>query len=99
MMDDVIDLELEQIDKILEKINNDPEAHIIRRTETELWEKIREKAIQGRRTGIGITAEGDMLAALGLSTVRMRPLIFQESTSNASYKCLSLLRSFSRGKR
>jgi ribonucleoside-diphosphate reductase alpha chain len=65
MMDDIIDLELEQIDKILEKINNDPENHVIRRTETELWEKIREKAIQGRRTGIGITAEGDMLAALG----------------------------------
>lgn len=65
IMDDIIDLELEQIDKILEKINNDPEAHVIRRTETELWEKIREKAIQGRRTGIGITAEGDMLAALG----------------------------------
>jgi ribonucleoside-diphosphate reductase alpha chain len=65
MMDDVIDLELEQIDKILEKLNNDPEDHVIRRTESELWEKIREKAIQGRRTGIGITAEGDMLAALG----------------------------------
>jgi ribonucleoside-diphosphate reductase alpha chain len=66
LMDDIIDLELEQIDKILEKINNDPEAHVVRRTETELWEKIREKAIQGRRTGIGITAEGDMLASLGI---------------------------------
>ena len=65
LMDDIIDLELEQVDKIIEKIDLDPEDYEIRRTERELWDKIREKAIQGRRTGIGITAEGDMLAALG----------------------------------
>lgn len=65
LMDDIIDLELEQIDKIIEKIQQDPEANDIRRTELELWEKIKDKAVKGRRTGIGITAEGDMLAALG----------------------------------
>ena len=66
LMDDIIDLEIEKIDMILEKINADPESEDIKRTERVLWEKIREKSIQGRRTGIGITAEGDMLAALGL---------------------------------
>jgi ribonucleoside-diphosphate reductase alpha chain len=66
LMDDLIDLELEKIDAILAKINADPEEADIKRVERELWEKIREKAIGGRRTGLGITAEGDMLAALGL---------------------------------
>ncbi len=66
MMDDIIDLEIEKIEKILEKINSDPEADDIRRVERQLWEKIRDKALQGRRCGLGITAEGDMLAALGL---------------------------------
>ena len=66
MMDDIIDLELEKIDAILEKINKDPEEAEIKRTERKLWENIRLKAEEGRRTGIGITAEGDMLAALGL---------------------------------
>ena len=66
MMDDIIDLELEKIDVILEKLNQDPEGKEVKRTEINLWEKIKEKAKQGRRTGIGITAEGDMLAALGL---------------------------------
>ncbi len=65
MMDDIIDLELEKIDKIMEKINADPEDAEIKRTETRMWEQIKGKCIQGRRTGIGITAEGDMLAALG----------------------------------
>ena len=65
MMDDIIDLELEKIDAIIKKIEGDPEDADIRRVELELWEKIKEKAIQGRRTGLGITAEGDMLAALG----------------------------------
>lgn len=65
IMDDIIDLELEQIDKILEKIEKDPESEEIKRTEKELWLKIKDKAETGRRTGIGITAEGDMLAALG----------------------------------
>ncbi len=66
IMDDLVDLEIEKIDKILEKIASDPEGEEIKHVEKRLWEKIREKALQGRRTGIGITAEGDMLAALGL---------------------------------
>jgi ribonucleoside-diphosphate reductase alpha chain len=65
IMDDIIDLELEKIDKILKKIDSDPEAEEIKHREKILWQNIREKAIQGRRTGFGITAEGDMLAALG----------------------------------
>ena len=66
IMDDIIDLELEKIDLILKKISSDPEIDLVKRTEIELWEKIKEKSAQGRRTGVGITAEGDMLAALGL---------------------------------
>ena len=66
IMDDIIDLELEKIDAILEKIAADPEDAELKRTETNLWLNIRTKACEGRRTGIGITAEGDMLAALGL---------------------------------
>jgi len=66
IMDDIIDLELEKIDAILEKVNADPEDEDIKFTERNLWENIRRKAKEGRRTGIGITAEGDMLAALGL---------------------------------
>lgn len=66
MMDDIIDLELEKIDAILEKVNKDPEEAEVKRVERKLWENIRLKAEEGRRTGIGITAEGDMLAALGL---------------------------------
>ncbi len=65
MMDDVIDLELEKIEKILEKINADPEEEEIKRVERNLWMNIKMKALEGRRTGFGITAEGDMLAALG----------------------------------
>ncbi|MDR3268294.1 MAG: adenosylcobalamin-dependent ribonucleoside-diphosphate reductase [Tannerella sp.] len=66
IMDDIIDLETEKIDRILEKIDEDPESLEIKRAERFLWEKIRKKTIQGRRTGVGITAEGDMLAALNL---------------------------------
>ncbi len=66
IMDDIIDLELEKIDAILEKIDADPEDEMIKFVERSLWENIRKKANEGRRTGIGITAEGDMLAALGL---------------------------------
>ena len=66
IMDDIIDLELEKIEGILEKINSDPEDPEIKRVEINLWENIRRKALEGRRTGVGITAEGDMLAALGL---------------------------------
>lgn len=66
MMDNIIDMELEKIDAIINKIDTDPEDFDVKRVEKNLWEKIKEKAIEGRRTGIGITAEGDMLAALGL---------------------------------
>ncbi|MFO8067962.1 MAG: adenosylcobalamin-dependent ribonucleoside-diphosphate reductase, partial [Bacteroidales bacterium] len=65
IMDDIIDLELEKIDAILAKIDSDPEGTEVKRVERNLWEKIKQKCIEGRRTGIGITAEGDMLAALG----------------------------------
>lgn len=66
MMDDIIDLELEKVELIINKIAADPEDEDIRRVEMELWKKIRTMAHKGRRTGLGITAEGDMLAALGL---------------------------------
>ena len=66
IMADIIDLESEKIEKILEKIASDPEGEDIKRTERELWEKIQRKTLAGRRTGVGITAEGDMLAALNL---------------------------------
>ncbi len=66
IMDDIIDLEIEKIDGILAKIASDPEDYEVKRTEKNLWEKIKKKAIQGRRTGVGITAEGDMLASLNL---------------------------------
>ena len=66
IMDDIIDLEAEKIEKILEKINSDPESDEIKHVEKSLWEKIQKKTLQGRRTGVGITAEGDMLAALNL---------------------------------
>ena len=66
IMDDIIDLELEKIDTILDKIHEDPEGDEVKGVEIRLWEKIKQKAKEGRRTGVGITAEGDMLAALGL---------------------------------
>ncbi|MBD0824011.1 adenosylcobalamin-dependent ribonucleoside-diphosphate reductase [Aestuariibaculum marinum] len=66
MMDDIIDLELEKIDVVLEKIDNDPELDEVKAVERNLWLNIKKKAEEGRRTGIGITAEGDMLAALGI---------------------------------
>lgn len=65
-MDDIIDLEEEKIDLILKKIDSDPQSEEVKHTERRLWEKIKLKTGQGRRTGLGITAEGDMLAALGL---------------------------------
>ncbi len=66
IMDDIIDLELEKIEMIMEKIGTDPESNEVKGAERHLWEKIYKKSGQGRRTGVGITAEGDMLAALGL---------------------------------
>ena len=66
MMDDIIDLELEKIDLIMEKIKHDPQCDDIKHAEYHLWEKIKDKSSKGRRTGVGITAEGDMIAAMGL---------------------------------
>ena len=66
IMDDIIDLEIEKIDAIINKVESDPENYAVKKCEIELWKNVRKKALQGRRTGIGITAEGDMLAALGL---------------------------------
>lgn len=66
MMDDIIDLEMEKIDKILAKIEADPETDEVKQTEKHLWNKIRTRTLQGRRTGVGTTAEGDMIASLGL---------------------------------
>jgi len=66
IMDDIIDLEMEKIDMIMEKIQSDPEGYDIKLAEHQLWEKIRTKTLKGRRTGVGTTAEGDMLAAMGL---------------------------------
>ena len=65
IMDDIIDLELEKVDRIIDKIESDPEPEDIKARERAMWLNIKKKAIQGRRTGFGITAEGDMLAALG----------------------------------
>lgn len=66
IMDDIIDLESEKIEQILSKIDSDPESMEVKQSERHLWEKIQHKTLQGRRTGVGITAEGDMLAAMGL---------------------------------
>ncbi|MDR0831236.1 MAG: adenosylcobalamin-dependent ribonucleoside-diphosphate reductase [Prevotellaceae bacterium] len=65
IMDDIIDLEMEKIEKIIDKIKSDPEDDEIKYTELRLWEKIKSKTLKGRRTGVGTTGEGDMLAALG----------------------------------
>ena len=66
MMDDIIDLEMEKIEKILDKVKSDPETSEVKATEMNLWNKIRTKTLKGRRTGVGTTGEGDMIAAMGL---------------------------------
>lgn len=78
IMDDIVDLELEKIDGILDKILNDPEEEEVKGTELNLWNNIRKKCVEGRRTGVGITAEGDMLAALGLRYGTDKALSFSE---------------------
>lgn len=67
LMDDLVDIELEKIERIINKIENDPESESVKMTELNLWKRIYAKAQKGRRTGLGITAEGDMLAALGIT--------------------------------
>lgn len=79
MMDDLVQLELEKIDGILAKIENDPEPKKIKQAERELWEKIYEKTSKGRRTGLGITAEGDMLAALSITYGTDEAIEFSEN--------------------
>ena len=79
IMDDIIDLEIEKIDRILEKISSDPESEVVKRTEYELWQKIKDKCINGRRTGVGITAEGDMVAAMGLRYASDEAIDFAEN--------------------
>lgn len=66
IMDDIVDMELEKIDTIIEKVKNDPQADDVKATELNLWKKIKHKSGLGRRTGVGITAEGDMIAAMNL---------------------------------
>lgn len=83
IMDDIIDLEMEKIDRILDKIHSDPESEEIKRTETQLWEKIRAKTLKGRRTGVGTTAEGDMIAAMGLRYGTEEATAFSEGVHKA----------------
>ena len=78
LMDDIIDLELEKIDSIIEKIDTDPETEEVKTIEKNLWLNIKTKANEGRRTGIGITAEGDMLAALGIRYGSVEGNLFTE---------------------
>lgn len=91
MMDDIIDLELEKIDGILAKIESDPEPDYIKRTERELWLRMREKCEQGRRTGLGPTGEGDMIAALGLRYGTPEATDFSEKVHRRM--CLTAFRS------
>ncbi len=83
IMDDIIDLEAEKIDKIIEKIESDPETEEVKATELNLWKKIRTKTLLGRRTGVGTTGEGDMLAALGLRYGTPQATDFSENVHKA----------------
>ena len=83
LMDDIIDLEKEKIDQILAKIESDPETEEVKQTERNLWHKIRTKTLKGRRTGVGTTGEGDMLAALGLRYGTTEATDFSESVHMA----------------
>ncbi len=83
IMDDIIDLEMEKIDTILAKVDSDPESAEVKQTERHLWEKIRAKTLKGRRTGVGTTAEGDMIAALGLCYGTPEATAFSERVHRA----------------
>ncbi|MBO4529864.1 MAG: adenosylcobalamin-dependent ribonucleoside-diphosphate reductase [Paludibacteraceae bacterium] len=78
VMDDVVDLEIEAIDRILKEVDADSESNDVKQTERQLWDKIKEKLIKGRRTGLGTTAEGDMLAAMGLTYGTPEAVYFSE---------------------
>ncbi len=83
IMDDIIDLETEKIDAILQKIESDKEPEEVKSAERNLWQKIRRKTLLGRRTGVGITAEGDMIAAMGLRYGSSEATDFAESVQKA----------------
>ena len=83
IMDDIIDLELEKIEAILEKIESDPESEEVKSAERRLWNKIYDKSSKGRRTGVGITAEGDMLAAMGMRYGSEEAIKFSEEVHKA----------------
>lgn len=83
IMDDIIDLEMEKIDRIIAKIDSDPETDEVKQTELHLWQKIRRKTLMGRRTGVGTTGEGDMLAALGLRYGTHEATDFSETVHKA----------------
>ena len=89
IMDDIIDLELEKIERILEKIDSDPESMEVKGSERHLWEKIYHKSGLGRRTGVGITAEGDMLAAMGLRYGTEEATEFSEKEANTVWHAFS----------
>ena len=94
IMDDIIDLELEKIERIMDKIDSDPEGSEVKHAEKLLWQKIYKKSGQGRRTGVGITAEGDMLAALGLRYGTEEATTFSEEVhKNYCSQCLQFFSS------
>jgi ribonucleoside-diphosphate reductase alpha chain len=86
LMDDIVDLEIEAVDKIINKIESDPEPDEIKQTELSLWQKIKEKAVRGRRTGLGITALGDAMAACGIKYGSEESVEFTEEV----YKTIKL---------
>ena len=91
LMDDMIDLELEKIDQIINKIENDPEEEIVKSVEMDLWKQIRQQCYKGRRTGTGITGTGDMLAALGIGYGTEKSILLVEKVHKilclASFRC------------
>lgn len=100
LMDDLVDLEIEAIDRIRQKIADDPQPSHVKRTEAELWEKIRAKAVEGRRTGLGVTALGDALAMLGLrygsnESIDMTERIYKAMAISAH--CSSIMLASERG--
>ena len=86
LMDDMIDLEIEQVDRIIQKIDNDPEPDTVKRGEKEMWETIKAQALRGRRTGLGVTAIGDAVAALGIRYGSEESI----RTVEKIYKCLTV---------
>jgi len=91
LMDDLVDLEIEAVDKIIAKVQSDPEPEDIKYTELNLWKKTKEKGIQGRRTGLGVTALGDVLAMLGIrygsdESISLTDQLYKELALNA-YRC------------